>query len=381
MSTPSDRYTSVYLLSGYGFNDYKLKSQKNSSLNFDKDPLVPNARGDSIAAIGDQIILKNPNLGLFVVGTDSHMQRDETTELCPRVQSVQKGNNHDSPKMGNKSNFSKKGNLGSSLGAAVADFNSGNHGLDNLNQGIVGLGNANQLGLVNDISDRVVSSRQPLSSVVGQEMNATSAKFNSDLLTSSPSLMAVDKHKNLVAGPSFAQILNSGYNASNVKGDDQDATNISFIAPELSKPSIKAKELESKVDRGRSLTRKQVYRPITKSPANPEVPVKNAFSILKKNLRAEIQNPGEPLTGKKKIWADDVEENLEVEDQVIRRNNDDETLLNAEDQHNNSTILDVERDLAQGKEQGQPQPLLDHGNEHTNVFSVDDLENKWDLPT
>ncbi|PON68581.1 hypothetical protein TorRG33x02_261820 [Trema orientale] len=165
-------------------------------------------------------------------------------------------------------------------------------------------------------------------------MNATSARFNSYPLTSGASLMAADKHKILAAGPSFAQILNFGYNTSNVKGDDQDATNTSFIVPESSKPSIK-----------------------------------------------ETQNPGEPLTRKKKIWADDVEENLEVEDQVIRRNNDDETLLNIEDQHNNSTMLDAERDLAQGKEQGQPQTLLDYGNEHTNVFSVDDLENKRDLPT
>ncbi|PON41692.1 hypothetical protein PanWU01x14_287550, partial [Parasponia andersonii] len=73
------------------------------------------------------------------------------------------------------------------------------------------------------------------------------------------------------------------------------------------------------------------YRPVTKSPVNPEVPIKNAFSILKKDLGEEIQNQGEPLMGKKKIWADDAEENLEVENQAIRRNNDDEILLNAED--------------------------------------------------
>ncbi|PON38987.1 Zinc knuckle CX2CX4HX4C [Trema orientale] len=145
--------------------------------------------------------------------------------------------------------------------------------------------------------------------------------------------------------------------------------------------STTAKELDSKFDRGRSLTRKQVYRPITKSPTNPEVPVKNAFSILKKDCGAEIQNLGEPSMGKKKIWADEVEEALEVENQVIRHNNDDETLLNAEDQHNNSTMLDVERDLAKGKDQGQPRALLDHGNEQTKVFSVDDLEDKRDLPT
>ena len=72
---------------------------------------------------------------------------------------------------------------------------------------------------------------------------------------------------------------------------------------------------------------------------------------------------------------------MEVEDPFIWRDNDDEALLNAADQHNNSTMLDVERDVAQGEKQGQPSTLLDHGNEHTNVFSVDNLENKRDLPT
>ncbi|PON49449.1 hypothetical protein PanWU01x14_230330, partial [Parasponia andersonii] len=333
--------------------------------------------GDSFTAMDAQITLKNPNLGLFVVDTDSHMQRDAAAELFPSVHSKQKGNKDDSPKTVNMSNFSKNGNLGSSLDAAVAELNSRNHGLGNLNSGIVGLGNAIQSSLVNDRIDRIAPFQQPLpSSVVGQETIATSARLNSGA-----SLMAVDKYKNLAAGPSFVLILNSGYNASNVKEDDQDASNASFIAPELSKPSIKAKELDSKVDWGSSLTRKQVYRPITKSLVNPKVPDKNAFSILKKDLGEEIQNLDEPLTGKKKIWADDVEENLEVEDQAIRRNNDDEILLNAEDLHNNSTTIDVERDLDQRKELEQPQTLLDHGNKHTKIFSVDDLKDKRDLPT
>ncbi|PON33478.1 hypothetical protein PanWU01x14_352360, partial [Parasponia andersonii] len=239
MSTLLDRFTSSYLLSGYAFNDYKLKSHKNFSYNSDKISLEPDlgmgTHGDSFATMDAQITLKNPNLGLFVVDTDSHMQRDEAVELFPSVHSEQKGNKDDSPKMGNVSNFSKKGNLGSSLDAAVAELNSGNHGLGNLNLGIVGLGNAIQPSLVNDGSDRIAPFRKPLpSSVVGQETIATSARLNLGA-----SLMAADKHRNLATGPSFVQILNSCYNASNVKGDDQDASNASFIAPELSKPSIK----------------------------------------------------------------------------------------------------------------------------------------------
>ncbi|PON54716.1 hypothetical protein PanWU01x14_193390 [Parasponia andersonii] len=157
-----------------------------------------------------QITLKNPNLGLFVVDTDSHMQKDAAAELFPSVHYEQKGNKDDSPK-------------------------TGNHGLGNLNPGIVGLGNAIQPNLVNDGSDRIAPFRQPLpSSVVGQETIATSARLNSG-----SSLMATGKHKNLATGPSFVQILNSGYNAFNVKGDDQDACNASFIAPDSSKPSIK----------------------------------------------------------------------------------------------------------------------------------------------
>ncbi|PON41693.1 hypothetical protein PanWU01x14_287560, partial [Parasponia andersonii] len=239
MSIPLDHFTSSYLLFGYAFNDYKLKSHKNFSYNSDKISLEPNlgigTHGDSFAAMDAQITLKAPNLGLFVVDIDSHMQRDALAELFPSVLFEKKGNKDDSPKTGNISNFSKKGNLASSLDPNVAELNSGNHGLGHLNPGIVGLGNAIQPSLVNDGSDCIAPFRQPLpSSVVRQETIATSARLNSGA-----SLMAADKHKNLAAGPSFVRILNSGYNASNVKGDDQDALNASFIASELSKPSIK----------------------------------------------------------------------------------------------------------------------------------------------
>ncbi|PON79824.1 Zinc knuckle CX2CX4HX4C [Parasponia andersonii] len=74
------------------------------------------------------------------------------------------------------------------------------------------------------------------------------------------------------------------------------------------------KELDSKVYQSHSLTRKQVYRPIIRSPVNPEVPITNEFLILKKDLAAEVQKSSETLMGKKKIWTDDVEETLEVED-------------------------------------------------------------------
>ncbi|PON38986.1 hypothetical protein TorRG33x02_343850 [Trema orientale] len=128
------------------------------------------AHGDSFAAMDTQITLKNPNLGLFVVGTDSHMQRDTAAELFPFVQSAQMGNKEISPKTGNLSNFSKKSNLGSSLGVAVDEFNSGNHGLGNLNPGLIGLDNANPLSLVNDGSDHVAPSQQPFpSSIVGRK--------------------------------------------------------------------------------------------------------------------------------------------------------------------------------------------------------------------
>ncbi|PON43415.1 hypothetical protein PanWU01x14_274380, partial [Parasponia andersonii] len=348
MSTPLDRFTSSYLLSGYAFNDYKLKSHKNFSYNSDKISLEPNlgmgTHGDSFATMDAQINLKNPNLGLFVVDTDSHMQRDAAAEFFPSVHSEQKGNKDDSPK-------------------------TGNHGLGNLNPGIVGLGNAIQPSLVNDGSDCIAPFWQPLSSsVVGLETIATSARLNSGA-----SLMAADKHKNLSTGPSFVQILNSGYNASSVKEDDKDSSNTSFIAPESSKPSIKGSTNAQAWVRFHELPwvywDRQILSDLARGvevpirfdeiilKVNPEVPVKNAFSILKKDLGEEIQNLGEPLMGKKKIWADDVEENLEVEDQAIRRNNDDEILFNAEDQHNKSTMLDVERDLDQGKEQGQSQIL------------------------
>ncbi|PON34434.1 hypothetical protein TorRG33x02_353340, partial [Trema orientale] len=162
--------------------------------------------------------------------------------------------------------------------------------------------------------------------------------------------MAADKFDNFTAGPSYAQILNTGNNAANEKGDDQVVTAAPFIAPESCKPSIK-------------------------------VPVKNAFSLLKKDLGAEVQTVGEPALGEKRIWADEVGEALEFENQVTRRSNNEETILHVEHQHHNPALHDLERELVNEKDNAQPQTLMDHGNVHSNVISVDNLEDNWDHPT
>ncbi|PON38969.1 Zinc knuckle CX2CX4HX4C, partial [Trema orientale] len=138
-----------------------------------------------------------------------------------------------------------------------------------------------------------------------------------------------------------------------------------------------AKESDSRVDRGRSQTRKQVYRPITKSPLNPEVPVKNAFSALRKDLGAENPNLGETSMGGKKLWADVADEALEVDNRVEHRNKENETLLHAEGQHN--SLHAVDRDLAKENDQGHTN-IDEHINAvpDTDVVSVDDLEDKRD---
>ncbi|PON37072.1 hypothetical protein TorRG33x02_348120 [Trema orientale] len=51
MSSKLDRYTTPYLLSGYGFNDFKLKSHANSLVDSDDVALNPNTR---VAAIDGQ---------------------------------------------------------------------------------------------------------------------------------------------------------------------------------------------------------------------------------------------------------------------------------------------------------------------------------------
>ncbi|PON33062.1 Zinc knuckle CX2CX4HX4C, partial [Trema orientale] len=68
------------------------------------------------------------------------------------------------------------------------------------------------------------------------------------------------------------------------------------------KVTVTTTDGEPKV-RGRSRSRKRVYRPITKSPKATVVPIKNAFSALKKDLAAESQNKD----AEKKLWADDDE--------------------------------------------------------------------------
>ncbi|PON64207.1 LOW QUALITY PROTEIN: Zinc knuckle CX2CX4HX4C, partial [Trema orientale] len=64
-----------------------------------------------------------------------------------------------------------------------------------------------------------------------------------------------------------------------------------------------SKESEPKVERGRSRSRRRVYRPVTKSPKGTDVPVKNAFSVLKKGLVTKHIDEG-PSRGKTKLWAD-----------------------------------------------------------------------------
>ncbi|PON34636.1 hypothetical protein TorRG33x02_352940, partial [Trema orientale] len=244
----------------------------------------------------------------------------------------------------------KTGNLDSSLGAA--DFNPGKHDLGNLNKGLVGLGNAIQPGLVTEGLVRAASSRQPP-------------------LPSDAPLMAADK--NFAAGPSYAQILNMGNNATNVKGDDQDATTAPFIAPESSKPSIKGSTNAQVWVRFHELPWVYWDRQILSDLARGVgVPIR--FDDM--TLKAEVQNVGEPSLGEKRIWADEVGEALEFENQVIRRSNNDETLLNAEHQHHNSAIHDVEREFINEKDHEQPQTLMDHGNAHTKVISIDNLEDK-----
>ncbi|PON50333.1 Zinc knuckle CX2CX4HX4C [Parasponia andersonii] len=67
-----------------------------------------------------------------------------------------------------------------------------------------------------------------------------------------------------------------------------------------------SKDSEPKVKRGRSRSRRRVYRLVTKSPKVPDVPVKNAFSALKKGLVTNEHIDEGNSRGKKKLWADEV---------------------------------------------------------------------------
>ncbi|PON90215.1 hypothetical protein TorRG33x02_140650, partial [Trema orientale] len=249
------------------------------------------------------ITLQNPNLGLFMVET----QKDGAA--CPHAQL--------STKTGNKGDLNS-GNLGSSLDAAA--LIPGKHDLGNLNMGLSGLGNAIQPGMVTESLAHATSSSRQLPS------------------------MAADKHASFIAGPSYAQILNTGNNAPNENGNDAIAA--PFIAPESCKPSIK---------------------------------VKNAFLLLKKDLGAEVQSVGEPSLGKQKAWADEVAEGSDFDKQVNTSSNNEETLLHDVRQHPNPDLREVERELVNEKDHAQPQTLMDHGNAHTKAISEE--ENKQDLPT
>ncbi|PON61248.1 Zinc knuckle CX2CX4HX4C [Parasponia andersonii] len=69
---------------------------------------------------------------------------------------------------------------------------------------------------------------------------------------------------------------------------------------------VVSKDSEPKVERGHSRSSRQVYRPVTKSPKVPDVPIKNAFSALKKGLVTNEYIDEGNSRGKKKLWADEV---------------------------------------------------------------------------
>ncbi|PON62776.1 hypothetical protein TorRG33x02_277920 [Trema orientale] len=93
MPSKLDRYTSSYLLSGYGFNDFKLKNHGDSHLleDSDDDSLHPNAR--VVAAIdahqpGSQLIDdRSYDQGLILEARGAHgLEKDDARVMVNQKQ-------------------------------------------------------------------------------------------------------------------------------------------------------------------------------------------------------------------------------------------------------------------------------------------------------
>ncbi|PON54567.1 hypothetical protein PanWU01x14_194360, partial [Parasponia andersonii] len=98
---------------------------------------------------------------------------------------------------------------------------------------------------------------------------------------------------------------------------------------------------EETKERGRLRSRKRVYCPIMKSPKTIEIPIKNSFSALKKDLAIEPKNKEVERRGKQKLWADEEDvDNAEVD--VVHVVNEDVHVGNVDVTNDEDDIANVD---------------------------------------
>ncbi|PON91036.1 hypothetical protein TorRG33x02_130670 [Trema orientale] len=192
------------------------------------------------------------------------------------------------------------------VGAHGLDLHSARAGVHGLTLHSVGVGAHGLEGSCTVIPDSSYASgsKLPPNQVAGvgiaSSPHVSFKVVDSNLISKSGLTTLVPKNKGAVSdslpinqnlgSPSFAQVLNSQDLSSSIKMADSHA---SLIAPETCKPIIKGNYV--------------CVKPITKSTIVTDVPVKNAFSALKKDLVVETPMDEGESHGNKKTWADKVD--------------------------------------------------------------------------
>ncbi|POO00100.1 Zinc knuckle CX2CX4HX4C [Trema orientale] len=282
MGTPLDRYTTAFLLSGYGFNDYKLKPHQNAEYNALNQNLQSAAPGssflgniqDSRRQLDEDSVARSiqDHAGLFVnqesirlVGLDSVALRDvSNTQVDAQMAKVSHGPDSLISAAGSDADR-LRADHGSGSGVAASDHGSplartGAHGLVH-ELPMPSLGAHGIVREVSSVSNRDgsgahglvcagpssrshVSFRSPHVSDLGLSFQKSKNKGVADSLPSS-------KWDNLGDGPSFAQVLNAQVESS-IRPPD---SHVTLIAPELSKPTLKGNYVCVKVNKQALKTR------------------------------------------------------------------------------------------------------------------------------
>ncbi|PON31697.1 Zinc knuckle CX2CX4HX4C [Parasponia andersonii] len=376
MSHKLDRYTTSYLLSGYAFNDFKLKSNVNHGLVDDSDMDSLNPNMELVAAIDGQqqsdnlqgahgLVEESTRVG--DLGTGGAAARFDTAGHSPRDLFLEGRSIYGAERQGAHGLVEEPTRVAKPLtGSASARFD--DLGIGGAVARMDTAGHSSRVAGRDDVHAKMISRRcgvgptfaQVLSNSTMHDPVASPAAMhvtNIALKSSKPSL------KDLARGVDVpirfdAMTLNEefGHYAQRLIDIDlsqpisdslmvEVGNDCSFIPLEYERllsfcssckfigheafncrrvhKHVPIKDGDKRQDRGRSRSRKAIFRHVTKSPNANDIPVTNTFSLLKKgdqgvsNLEEHDQflSPSHMDKTKKKSWVDDLED-LEIQEDI-----------------------------------------------------------------
>ncbi|PON70840.1 Zinc knuckle CX2CX4HX4C [Parasponia andersonii] len=346
MSTPLDRYTSAYLLSAYSFNDYRLKSAP--SLDFE-DGLdaskFAHSRDSNLGlggggksfndlVLGDtslhDVTAANANPGLWL--EECHNGR-----FIHRSIAALKPTSVDGAVLGLGEDLNKAPSIAKASSIADAIPVSRLHskaGFDIISH-----------DLINSLNDKRTPFSRPgvlqASEHVLPSCNAQSGHSLGSSLAVSPSFANVPLSDSIMVEVGSDCLL-VPLEYERLPDFCTACKTISHVVSAYRHVKSTTATFDGEMKEcGRSRSRKRVYRPIMKSPKITKIPIKNAFSALKKDLAAEPKNKEVERRDKQKLWVDEEDiDNAEVD--VVHVVNEDVHVGNADVTNDEDDVANVD---------------------------------------